>query len=139
MAADDFGSGDVLRLLNSKEMLGALWLPRAIYRRPEVYPPLFKLLQELKSSGTKNLILTGTPGIGKTYFLYYVLWCLARMMAAGDADAPTHVVFERQVGSGTPTDARVLFRKGQPPLVGPRDAFRTELLMDTKCWCACSR
>ena len=38
------------------------------------YIDIFSLICESISSGTKRIVVTGTPGIGKSTFLYYFVW-----------------------------------------------------------------
>ena len=127
------GSDDVLRLPPGVFMLGVPELPAEIYVRPKVYALLFDHVLDLKKSGVKGLVLTGSPGIGKTCFLYYLLWRLALAMAAGEEGAPSLVVFEREVQEKDRHKARFLFRAGEPPRVGAWNAFQE--LEDPKCWC----
>ena len=109
-------------------MLGDPLLPSAIFIRPLVHQPLFDLLWRLQSQeGLKGLVLTGTPGTGKTWFLYFVLWLLAQMMAAGKEGAPSCVVFERQVSPKNAMKARYLFPAEGPVRVGSLYDFSAEL------------
>ena len=118
----------MLRLPEGIFTLGDPTLPRLIYARPKVYSPLYDLVRA--EEVIDGAVLTGTSGIGKTCFLYYVLWRLSVAMAAGEKNgAPSCVVFERQYDE---SKCRYLFRTGMPVLVGSRDDFATEL-QDAKC------
>ena len=90
----------------------------------------------LKGAGIMGIVLTGTPGIGKTCFLYYVLWLLAVMMREGKQGAPPCVVFELQ--DADMSEARLLFRVVKPVLVGAWNDFE-EQVEDTSSWCVSLR
>ena len=46
---------------------------QSVYVRSS-YIDIFSLICESISSGTKRIVVTGTPGIGKSTFLYYFVW-----------------------------------------------------------------
>ena len=121
-----------LRLPRGVTFLGDPKLPKLLFLRPKVYPLLFNLVKRLKRTGTEGLVLTGTPGIGKTYFLYYLLWLLAAAMAAGKKSAPSCIVFERQTKEPS---CRYLFSANAPVRMGSQSDFISELA-DVKCWYA---
>jgi len=62
-------------------ILGNRSIGSSIFVRP-CYPKLLKIsLDIVNSANTPNLIILGTPGIGKTYFGYFILLHLARLGA----------------------------------------------------------
>ena len=87
--------GDVLRLPEGVFFLGDKSLGGALYVRERVYAPL---LEEIKrprrdgSGGGPHVLLTGTPGVGKSRFLLYVLWALVT-----SPDPPPAILLHRQV------------------------------------------
>ena len=71
----------MLRLPDGVFFLGDSKLGSRLYVRP-VYGPLFEALLTEKSVNSKRLfVITGTAGIGKSFFLLYALWRFAVMAA----------------------------------------------------------
>jgi len=71
-------ANNVIQLPNTVFILGEPTIGSSIYIRP-CYPLLLKeSLKAVQTNESRNLIILGTPGIGKTYFGYFLLLYLAR-------------------------------------------------------------
>lgn len=69
---------DILALTNGTNFLGDEDLPSAIYVRPCYLKLLEKTMSIINCDNTPRLVILGNPGIGKTYFGYYLLAHIAR-------------------------------------------------------------
>lgn len=117
-------SGRLLQLADGTLFLGKAKLSNKLYIR-EDYLGMWDVIKASVESGITGLVISGSPGIGKSRFGLYVLFQLARL------DVCQTVVWE-----ATQSRRRYLFRRGQRALKGGLDAF-VELLEDTSVWCAC--
>ena len=125
--------GAVLRLPDGVFFLGDSKLGSRLYVRP-VYGPLFEALLTEKSVNSKRLfVITGTAGIGKSFFLLYALWRFAVMAAP-----PPAIIFERFVDPHDRGLAYLCFRPRSPKLLpvcmGGRADFLMEELQDPRTW-----
>jgi hypothetical protein len=112
--------GNVLRLAGGTTLLGSSKLPDRMYIRDD-YVRLWSEIQGLVSSGLSRIVVSGNPGIGKSWFGLYIAYELL------SRDQPPTVVWESRL-SGT----RTLIREGQV-VEGSLQDFRTEL-GDTSAW-----
>ena len=112
--------GDVLRLASGTNFLGSSALPGCLYIRAD-YVGLWAEIQRLFSSGLSRIVISGNPGIGKSWFGLYVAFKLL-----SDRESPT-VVWE----AGRRC-SRTLIRGGHV-LEGSLTDFRAELA-DTRTW-----
>ena len=122
---------DVLRLPEGVFFLGVAKLGSALYVRPGVYGPLFDELLRQKNRGERHLVLSGTPGVGKSTFLYYAMWRIVK-------EALTDVIiFERLAAPAVATTAYayVRFERGKPVLEGGLADFMRDL-RGCQAWCA---
>ena len=110
----------MLRLSGGTTFLGSSRLLDRMYIRDD-YVGLWSEIQRLVSSGLSRIVVSGNPGIGKSWFgLYIAHQLLSRK-------SPPVVVWEARL-SGT----RTLIRDGRV-LDGSLDDFRTEL-NNTSAW-----
>ena len=112
--------GDVLRLAGGTTFLGSSTLPDAMYIRAD-YFGLWAELQRLFESGLRRIVVSGNPGIGKSWFGIYVAFKLL------SGSEPPTIVWEARL-SGT----RTLIRNGAV-LLGTLDSFVSELA-DRNSW-----
>ena len=112
--------GDVLRLAGGTTFLGSSTLPEAMYIRAD-YVGLWAELQRLFESGLRRIVVSGNPGIGKSWFGFYVAFKLL------SGSEPPTIVWEARL-SGT----RTLIRNGAV-LLGTLDSFVSELA-DRNSW-----
>ncbi|KXZ47445.1 hypothetical protein GPECTOR_35g883 [Gonium pectorale] len=94
---------------------------RSVYIRP-CYKPLF---EELTTSSAKDTIITGTPGIGKSYFFYYLL---AELVAL--PEPPPYILWEH---STAPGEMRCYDHLTGEVRRGNRQSFADQL-QDPKAW-----
>ncbi|KAJ3307751.1 hypothetical protein HDV04_002613 [Boothiomyces sp. JEL0838] len=106
-------ANSVIHLPSSVFILGEANLGSSLFIRP-CYPKLLEIaLSILQCDDTRHLIILGNPGIGKTYFGYFLLLHLARSGAT--------VVYERGA-----TKTRILFTPNGIS-IGEKNAFRNIL------------
>ncbi|KAG2437878.1 hypothetical protein HXX76_005495 [Chlamydomonas incerta] len=96
----------------------------SVYIR-DCYEPLFK---ELMSSKCKDIIITGTLGIGKSWFLYYML---AQLQAL--PEPPPYILWEHLADE---TEMWCYNHATGEVLVGTRTAFKDQL-RERKAWYIC--
>jgi hypothetical protein len=106
--------GNVLRLAGGTTFLGSSKLPGFMYIRDD-YVGLWSEIQSQVSSGLSRIVISGNPGIGKSWFGLYIAYQLLSR-----SQRPT-IVWEARL-SGT----RTLIREGQV-LEGSLEDFRAEL------------
>jgi hypothetical protein len=107
-------SGDILRLAGGTTFLGSSTLPDAMYIRDD-YVQLWAEIQRLFSSGLSRIVISGTPGIGKSWFGFFVAFKLL------SGSEPPAIVWESRRRS-----SRTLIR-GAHVMQGNLDAFVCEL------------
>ena len=112
--------GDVLRLASGTTFLGSSTLPDSMYIRAD-YVGLWAEIQLLISSGLSRIVVSGNPGIGKSWFGLYVAFKLL------SGSTPPTIVWEARL-SGT----RTLIRNAAV-LQGTLDSFGSELA-DRNTW-----
>ena len=110
----------MLRLVGGTTFLGSSTLLDRMYIRDD-YVGLWSEIQRLMSSGLSRIVVSGNPGIGKSWFGLYVAYQLL------SRKSPPVIVWEARL-SGT----RTLIRDGRV-LDGSLDDFRTEL-SNTSAW-----
>ena len=110
----------MLRLAGGTTFLGSSKLPGFMYIRDD-YVGLWAEIQRLISSGLSRIVISGNPGIGKSWFGLYV----AFMLLSGSE--PVTIVWEARRRS-----SRTLIRNGQV-FRGSLEAFVSEL-EDTCTW-----
>ena len=110
----------MLRLAGGTTFLGSSKLPGFMYIRDD-YVGLWAEIQRLISSGLSRIVISGNPGIGKSWFGLYV----AFMLLSGSE--PVTIVWESRRRS-----SRTLIRGGRV-LEGSLTDFRAELA-DTRTW-----
>ena len=104
----------MLRLAGGTTFLGSSKLPDRMYIRDD-YVKLWMEIQGLVSSGLSRIVVSGNPGIGKSWFGLYIAFMLL------SRSQPPTIVWEARL-SGT----RTLIRQGQV-LEGSLEDFRAEL------------
>jgi len=127
-AAEDFWlhlpkalvDGKVLRLSGGTTFLGSSTLPGSMYIRDD-YLGLWTEMQRLLSNGWSRIVVSGNPGIGKSWFGLYVAFRLL-----SESEPPT-IVWEARRRS-----SRTLIRGGKV-LRGDLGSFVSEL-DDTRTW-----
>jgi hypothetical protein len=67
--------GRVLALPESVHFMGDPRVGSRIFVRP-CYEEYFQLFLQARQAGVQDFVFTGTPGIGKSHFLYYCMWRL---------------------------------------------------------------
>jgi predicted NACHT family NTPase len=67
--------GNVLRLAGDTTFLGSSKLPDRMYIRDD-YVKLWMEIQGLVSSGLSRIVVSGNPGIGKSWFGLYIAFML---------------------------------------------------------------
>ena len=112
--------GAVLRLAGGTTFLGSSNLSNAMFIRDD-YRGLWTEMQRLISSGLSRIVISGNPGIGKSWFGLFVAFQLLSQMK------PATIVWEARL-SGT----RTLIRDGCV-LRGNLDSFLDEL-DDSSTW-----
>jgi hypothetical protein len=112
--------GDVLRLASGTTFLGSSTLPDRMYIRAD-YVGLWAELQRVLESGLRRIVVSGNPGIGKSWFGLYVAFKLL------SGSTPPTIVWEARL-SGT----RTLIRNSAV-LQGTLDSFGSELA-DRNTW-----
>ena len=112
--------GQVLRLAGGTTFLGSSTLPGSMYIRDD-YLGLWTEMQRLLSTGWTRIVVSGNPGIGKSWFGLYVAF---RLMS--ESEPPT-IVWEARRRS-----SRTLICRGKV-LEGSLSDFRAELA-DTRTW-----
>jgi hypothetical protein len=112
--------GKVLRLAGGTTFLGSSKLPGFMYIRDD-YGGLWAEIQRLVSSGLSRIVISGNPGIGKSWFGLYI----AFMLLSGSE--PVTIVWESRRRS-----SRTLIQNGQV-FRGNLEAFVSEL-EDTRTW-----
>ena len=110
----------MLRLVGGTTFLGSSALLDRMYIRHD-YAGLWSEIQRLISSGLSRIVVSGNPGIGKSWFGLYVAYQLL------SRKSPPVIVWEARL-SGT----RTLIRDGRV-LDGSLNDFRTEL-SNTSAW-----
>ncbi len=110
----------MLRLAGGTTFWGSSKLPCFMYIRDD-YVGLWAVIQRLISSGLSRIVISGNPGIGKSWFGLYV----AFMLVSGSE--PVTIVWESRQRS-----SRTLIRGGQV-FRGNLEAFVSEL-EDTRTW-----
>ena len=114
---------------------GVFWLgdPRLgsrLYVRPEVYYALFdQIIASKCGQGGGPFVVSGTPGIGKSFFLLYALWRLRT-----DNRPPRSIMFEQQTDLLKETAfLEFKFDPGWPVRMGTADQF-LKSLRDSRSW-----
>jgi hypothetical protein len=108
----------VLRLSDGTTFLGLDDRPQELYIRDD-YKGLWSLIENNQSM--RKVVVTGNPGIGKSYFGLFALHKLSTMGAT--------VVWER-----TASSERYLFRPGEVAREGGMSSFKQELKQSST-WC----
>ena len=85
-------AGNALRLPEGTFFMGKKAMGSALFVRPRVHRQLFEEMKRQVGNGNPRMVLTGTAGTGKTFFLPYLLWALAT-----SEDPPPCIIFEREV------------------------------------------
>ncbi len=112
--------GNVLRLADGTTLLGSSKLPDRMYIRDD-YVGLWAQVQELLSAGLSRIVISGNPGIGKSWFGLYIAFKLLTQ------SKPPVIVWEARL-SGT----RTLIRDGAV-LQGSLGSFANQLA-DVNTW-----
>ena len=117
----------VLRLAAGTNFLGDAKLGGALFVRDD-YRGMLEELQVLIASGTDKVVVSGNPGIGKSWFGLFLLYALAT------SQPRVRVLWEASC-----KQRRYLFRGGDPVVLqGNLDAF-AGALDDGETWCVCAR
>ena len=112
--------GHVLRLAGGTTFLGSSTLPGAMYVRAD-YVGLWAEIQRLTASGVTRIVVSGNPGIGKSWFGLFVAFKLL------SGSQPPTIVWEAHRRA-----SRMLVRGGHV-LEGSLTDFKPELA-DTRTW-----
>eukprot|EP00877_Chromochloris_zofingiensis_P000414 jgi/Chrzof1/10373/Cz04g39160.t1 len=111
--------GNFLQLVEGTHFLGIERLGNTLMVRKS-YVDLHGIILNRQQLGDGVMIITGSPGIGKTFFIFYLLYMLAEQRCT--------VVYDNEY-----LKKRYMFKQGRV-LVGSRDAFDAEL-QDPNTWC----
>ena len=111
---------DVLRLASGTTFLGSSTLPDSMFIRAD-YVGLWAEIQRLFESGLRRIVVSGNPGIGKSWFGFYVAFKLL------SGSEPPTIVWEARRRS-----SRTLIQGGRV-LEGSLTDFKADLA-DTRTW-----